>query len=72
MTALALQSLVVKIRARDNPDVTILTGLWAGSKPEARELIHGLWRNGTFSGCVKPPLENIFANDEDVLHKRYG
>ena len=55
------------IRARDDPSVAILSGLSDVGEERAGRLMGGEWRDSTFAGVVKVPLENCFGLEEGVL-----
>lgn len=55
------------IRARDDPDTTILLGFHGGVTPAARKLMDGEWRDGACAQFARFPLENVYPLDEQVL-----
>ncbi|KAG8817997.1 hypothetical protein FRC17_011006 [Serendipita sp. 399] len=60
----------INVRARDDPSVNILQGLFAMGPAE--KLMDGEWRHGSYAEYLKAPLENIFPLDEEVLTKQLG
>lgn len=61
LTPGALVLLDVTIRARDDPDAIMLSGIVEGSAPG---LMRGVWRDSTYAEFVRMPLENCFVVDE--------
>ncbi|KAI0546188.1 alcohol dehydrogenase [Xylaria curta] len=55
------------IRARDNPSVNVIRGVFAGFTPESQHLYKTLARSGFFAEYVPAPLENIYRLDEARL-----
>ncbi|KAI0975014.1 alcohol dehydrogenase [Xylaria arbuscula] len=59
------------IRARDDPSVSIITGVTAGvtigAKPPSEHLYKTLARNGFFAEYIPAPLENVYRLDEARL-----
>ncbi|KAI0427966.1 alcohol dehydrogenase [Xylaria sp. FL1042] len=55
------------IRARDNPSVSVITGVSAGWTPASQHLYKTLARSGFFAEYVPAPLENIYRLDEARL-----
>ena len=55
------------IRARDNPNASILVGWIGGYDPYSTKLMEGEWRNGTLAEYTKVPLENVYPLNEDLL-----
>ncbi|EED16150.1 isopropanol dehydrogenase, putative [Talaromyces stipitatus ATCC 10500] len=62
----------ITIRARDDPNVSILFGIHGGGYPAAQKLMDGEWRNATYAEYTKFPLENLYPLNEDVLFNRFG
>lgn len=62
----------ITIRARDNPDVSILHGVHAGTSSASKKLMDGEWRNATFAQYAKFPLENLHPLNEDLLLSQMG
>ena len=60
------------VRARDNPNASILQGYLGGYDPLSSKLMAGDWRNGTLAEFAKVPLENIYSLDEELLTKDLG
>jgi D-arabinose 1-dehydrogenase-like Zn-dependent alcohol dehydrogenase len=52
------------VRARDDPSVSVVWGVMAGSTPEQQRLYKSLGLNGMFATHVLAPLENVYAVDE--------
>lgn len=59
----------ITVKARDDPDVSILMGLHGGAAPK---LMEGEWRDGSFAEYAKFPLENVFLLDEEVMFGKLG
>jgi D-arabinose 1-dehydrogenase-like Zn-dependent alcohol dehydrogenase len=57
------------VNARDDEDVVMLLGHFEGLRPEGRELMDRVWRNGTLQKYVAMPLENCVSLDENRLCK---
>ncbi|KAI9354821.1 alcohol dehydrogenase [Zopfochytrium polystomum] len=55
------------LRARDDPDVQALWGLFDGGSPASRRFVRDNWTMGTLAQYVRAPLENAFALDEPRL-----
>ncbi|KAI1733760.1 alcohol dehydrogenase [Xylaria scruposa] len=55
------------IRARDDPSVNVIRGVFAGFTPESQHLYKTLARSGFFAEYVPAPLENIYRLDEARL-----
>ncbi|KAI0858240.1 alcohol dehydrogenase [Xylaria cubensis] len=55
------------IRARDDPSVNVIRGVFAGFTPESQHLYKTLARSGFFAEYVPAPLENIYRLDETRL-----
>lgn len=55
------------IHGRDDPDSSILHGLFYGFDPSSNKLMENEWRNGTYAEYSKVPLENCFPLDEQRL-----
>ncbi|KAI1161708.1 alcohol dehydrogenase [Nemania serpens] len=55
------------IRARDNPAVSVITGVMSGWTPEQQHLYQALSLSGFLAEYVPSPLENIFRLDEARL-----
>ncbi|KAH8811208.1 putative isopropanol dehydrogenase [Xylogone sp. PMI_703] len=62
----------ITIRARDNPDVSILFGVHNGGSPASQKLMDGEWRNATYAEYSKFPLENVYPMNEDLLLNKLG
>ncbi|KAL6243383.1 hypothetical protein RBB50_009935 [Rhinocladiella similis] len=60
------------IRARDDPNALILSGLSSGFTKGSTALMSGPWRNGTYAEYSKVPLENCFPLDETRLCTELG
>ncbi|KAG9057380.1 hypothetical protein FS842_007081 [Serendipita sp. 407] len=60
----------INVRARDDPSINILHGLFATGPAE--RMMSGEWRHGSYAEYLKAPLENIFPLDEQVLTKQMG
>ncbi|CCA73130.1 related to ADH3-alcohol dehydrogenase III [Serendipita indica DSM 11827] len=58
------------VRARDEPTVSMLQGLFAVGPGVT--LMETEWRDGTYAEYVKAPLENLFPLDEHVLVGKLG
>lgn len=55
------------VRARDDPSVQVLWGIWPGTTPETNHLYTSTVRDGVCAEYVLAPLENTFALNEDRL-----
>ncbi len=55
------------IRARDNPDVQILWGIYGGATPVSQKLMKDNWASATYAEYTLAPLENTWALDEKTL-----
>lgn len=62
----------ITIRARDNPNVSILYGMHGGGYPAAQKLMDGEWRDATYAEYARFPLENLYPLNEDVLFNKLG
>jgi threonine dehydrogenase-like Zn-dependent dehydrogenase len=62
----------ITIRARDDPNVSILFGIHGGGYPAAQKLMDGEWRDATYAEYARFPLENLYPLDEDVLFNKLG
>lgn len=62
----------ITIRARDDPDVSILFGIHGGGYPAAQKLMDGEWRDATYAEYARFPLENLYPLDENVLFNKLG
>lgn len=60
------------IRARDAPNVMIMSGHIGGQIDGGKKLIQGEWRDGTLQRYHKSPLENIYPLDEKRLCGEHG
>lgn len=60
----------INIRARDDPSLNILQGLFAMGPAE--KLMAEEWRHGSYAEYVKAPLENIYPLDEENLINKMG
>ncbi|TGJ80288.1 hypothetical protein E0Z10_g8464, partial [Xylaria hypoxylon] len=55
------------IRARDDPSVSVVTGVTGGWTPASQHLYKTVARSGFFAEYVPAPLENIYRLDEARL-----
>ncbi|KAI0453553.1 alcohol dehydrogenase [Xylaria acuta] len=55
------------VRARDDPSVSVITGVTGGWTPASQHLYKTLARSGFFAEYVPAPLENIYRLDEARL-----
>ncbi|KAI1749085.1 alcohol dehydrogenase [Xylaria castorea] len=55
------------IRARDDPSVSVIRGVFAGWTPASQHLYKMFARNGFFAEYMPTPLENIYRLDEARL-----
>jgi D-arabinose 1-dehydrogenase-like Zn-dependent alcohol dehydrogenase len=55
------------VSARDDEDGVMLLGHYEGLRPEGRELMDKVWRNGTLQKFVAVPIENCVSLDENRL-----
>jgi threonine dehydrogenase-like Zn-dependent dehydrogenase len=62
----------ITIRARDNPNVSILFGIHGGGYSAAQKLMEGEWRDATYAEYTKFPLENLYPLSEDILFNKLG
>lgn len=62
----------VTIRARDDPDESILFGIFGGFSATAKRLMDGEWRDATWAEYAKVPLENLYVLNESLLCKGLG
>ncbi|KEF62895.1 uncharacterized protein A1O9_00869 [Exophiala aquamarina CBS 119918] len=60
------------IKARDDPEITILQGHHGGEGPGGAKLMQGEWRDGAMQQFQKVPLENVFVLDETRLCHELG
>lgn len=60
------------VRARDDPNVMIMSGHIGGQLDAGKKLIQGEWRDGTLQQYHKSPLENIYPLDEKRLCGELG
>lgn len=60
------------VRARDDPDVMIMSGHIGGRLDAGKKLINGEWRDGTLQRYHKSPLENVYPLDEKRLCGELG
>ncbi|KAI7782921.1 isopropanol dehydrogenase [Diaporthe eres] len=60
------------VRARDDPNVMIMSGHIGGQLDAGKKLIQGEWRDGTLQRYHKSPLENIYPLDEKRLCGELG
>lgn len=60
----------INIRARDDPSLNILQGLFAMGPAE--KLMADEWRHGSYAEYLKTPLENVFPVNEDLLINKMG
>ncbi|KAL9610116.1 MAG: hypothetical protein Q9167_005162 [Letrouitia subvulpina] len=57
----------IMIRARDDPNNSILFGYRTGLTEAGKKLIEGEWRDATYAEFAKVPLENCYILDERRL-----
>ncbi|GAM43923.1 hypothetical protein EIK77_004499 [Talaromyces pinophilus] len=62
----------ITIRARDNPNVSILFGIHGGGYSAAQKLMDGEWRDATYAEYTKFPLENLYRLNEEILFNKLG
>ncbi|KAI1190776.1 alcohol dehydrogenase [Nemania serpens] len=55
------------IRARDDPAVSVITGVMSGQTPASQHLYRALSRSGFLAEYVPTPLESVFRLDEARL-----
>lgn len=60
------------LRARDNPNVQALWGVFDGPSPRSKKLTADNWAMGSFAEYVKAPLENCHALNEKILCEKLG
>lgn len=60
------------IRARDDLDAMILSGISEGVNENSRKLLRDVWRDGLFAEYAKFPLENCVPLDEARLCNELG
>lgn len=69
-TSLSVGQLVMLdswIRARDNPDVQVLWGIFDGPTPQSKKFMADNWTHASFAEYVRAPLENCWALNEKRL-----
>ncbi|KAH8846362.1 hypothetical protein MCOR29_007084 [Pyricularia oryzae] len=74
-TSLAPGQLVLvepHVRARDDPDVQILWGMWDGPSAQSKKFARDNWTDACMAEYVRAPLENVYALDEAKLCGRLG
>ncbi|TLS26859.1 hypothetical protein PpBr36_04132 [Pyricularia pennisetigena] len=74
-TSLAVGQLVLlepHVRARDDPNVQILWGLWDGPSAQSKKFARDNWTDACLAEYVRAPLENVHALDEARLCGRLG
>ncbi|TLD15141.1 hypothetical protein PspLS_10625 [Pyricularia sp. CBS 133598] len=74
-TSLALGQLVLlepHVRARDDPSVQILWGMWDGPSPQSKKFARDNWTDACLAEYVRAPLENVHPLDEAKLCGRLG
>ncbi|KAL7928546.1 putative isopropanol dehydrogenase [Trichoderma chlorosporum] len=62
----------ITIRARDNPNISILFGVHGGGSEASRKLMDGEWRDSCFAEYAKFPLENVYRLNENLLMRKMG
>lgn len=62
----------VTIRARDNPNVSILFGIHGGGSQAAGKLMDGEWRDSCFAEYAIFPLDNEYRLNEDLPINEMG
>ena len=60
------------IRARDDSDAIILSGISDGFNERSNRLMRDVWRDGTYAEFAKVPLENCIQLDEARLCQELG
>ncbi|KAF6823691.1 isopropanol dehydrogenase [Colletotrichum musicola] len=60
------------VRARDDPEVSLMPGHMTDGRPESQKLMRGIWRDGSLQQYQKVPIENCFPLDEDRLFGGFG
>ncbi|KAG7423062.1 alcohol dehydrogenase [Fusarium oxysporum f. sp. raphani] len=60
------------VRARDDPNVVIMSGHLNGAGAEGKKLMQGEWRDGSFQQYLKVPLENVHILDDQRLIEELG
>jgi len=60
------------IRGRDDSSLSILLGIHGGFAQEAKKLMDGEWRHGTWATYAKFPLESLIPLPEPRLCKELG
>ncbi|RFU82150.1 alcohol dehydrogenase [Trichoderma arundinaceum] len=60
------------LRARDDPNVSVVWGAFDGFDEKTKHFVKESWRDGTWSEYVRAPLENTWALDEDKLIGKLG
>ncbi len=55
------------VRARDDPNVQILWGVFDGPSPASKKFMADNWTMAAFAEYVRAPLENCYALNEKIL-----
>lgn len=60
------------VRARDDQEVAIMTGAFAGIDERTQKFTRDNWRNGAWAEYTRQPLENTYVLDEGRLIDQLG
>jgi threonine dehydrogenase-like Zn-dependent dehydrogenase len=60
------------LRARDDPNVSVVWGAFDGFDETSKRFVKESWRDGAWAEYVRAPLENTWALDEDKLIGKLG
>lgn len=60
------------LRARDDPNVSVVWGAFDGFDEKTKHFVKESWRDGAWADYVRAPLENTWAVDEDKLISKQG